>query len=148
MPKSKGSSKKEKLKSLLNVPDNCIHHSRLKKNSSDILCSPYLIIEHDGCITRGGCDALAICMARKKALLVEAKCGRIDEYDASDAVRQLKNCFEYYRDKLRGFHLIPIFLKERGKRLEDYAREKLKRCPRQLRGIHIAVSGEELSNVQ
>jgi len=96
----------------------------------------------------GGCDAVAICMERRKALLVEGKCGRIDQHDASDAVRQLSNCFDYYRDKLRGFDLIPIFLKEKGERLEDYARKELDRCPRSLGGIHIAESGEDLSHIQ
>jgi hypothetical protein len=143
MPKSKGYSKREKLKSLLNAPENCIHHGRLKKNSSKIVCSSYLIIEHDGCITRGGCDAVAICMERKKAFLVEGKCGRISQSDANDAVDQLKSCFEYYGDKLRGFNLIPIFLKERGKRLEDYARDKLIK-----KGINIEESGKDLSLIR
>jgi hypothetical protein len=148
MPQSKGYSKREQLKSLLNLPENCVHQGRLKKDSSDIVCPSYLIIEHDGCITEGGCDAVAICVDRKRALLVEGKCGRIDEHDASDAVRQLSDCFEYYRDKLIGFNLIPVFLREKGERLESYARDKLKRCPRQLGGIHIAVSGDDLSQIQ
>jgi len=143
MPQSKGYSKKERLKSLLNAPENCIHHSKLKKDSSNIVCSSYLIIEHDGCITRGGCDAVAICIERKRALLVEGKCGRIDEHDASDAVRQLSNCFEYYRDKLAGFHFIPILLKEKRKRLESYAREKLIK-----KGINIEESGKDLSLIR
>jgi len=144
MPKSKGYSKKrEGLRSLLNAPENCVHHGRLKKDSSNIVCSSYLIVEHDGCITKGGCDAVAICMERRKALLVEAKCGRIDEHDASDAVRQLSSCFEYYRDKLAGFHLIPIFLKEKGKRLESYARDKLIK-----KGINIEESGKDLSLIR
>jgi len=143
MPKSKGYFKKERLESLLNAPDNCVHLSRLKKDSSSIVCSSYLIIEHDGCITRGGCDAVAISTGRKKALLVEGKCGRIDEHDASRAVRQLSNCSEYYRDKLAGFHLIPIFLKEKRKRLESYAREKLIK-----KGINIEESGNDLSLIR
>lgn len=83
---------------------------------------------------------MAICMERKKALLVEGKCGRIDEHDASKAVRQLSNCFEYYRDKLIGFDFIPIFLREKRKRLEGYAREKLVK-----KGINIEESGKDLS---
>jgi hypothetical protein len=148
MPRSKGYFKKEQLKSLLNASKNCVHHGRLKKDSSYIVCSSYLIIEHDGCITEGGCDAVAICIEKEKALLIEGKCGRIDEHDASAAVRQLLNCFEYYRDKLIGFNLVPIFLKEKGQRLESYARDELKRCPRKLGGIHIAASGDDLSQIQ
>lgn len=148
MPQSKGYSKKERLKSLLNAPENCVHHSRLKKNSGNIVCSSYFIIEHDGCVANTGCDAIAVSMEKQRALLIEVKFGRIDEHDASDAVRQLTDCFEYYRDKLRGFNLIPLLLKEKGKRLEIYARKKLDRWPRQLGGIHIAESGADLSQMR
>jgi len=143
MPQLKGHLKKEKLKALLNIPEHCIHCNELTKDSGDIICPSYLIIEHDGCVVSGGCDAVAVHMGKRRALLIEVKGGNIDEHAAGKAVRQLKACSEYYRDKLKNFYFIPIFLKVGGKRLEGYARNKLKKS--QLKGIHIGNSGDDLS---
>ena len=55
MPQLKGHLKKERLKALLNIPENCIYRGRLKKDSGEIVCPSYIIIEHDGCVARGGC---------------------------------------------------------------------------------------------
>jgi hypothetical protein len=144
MPQLKGHLKKEKLKALLNIPKNCIHSDRLNKDSGDIICPSYIIIEHDGCVVSGGCDAVAVHMGKRRALLIEVKGGNIDQHDASDAVRQLKACHEYYRDKLSFFDFIPIFLKVGRKRLEIYARNELNK----LRGIHIGKSGDDLSLIK
>jgi len=144
MPQSKGYSKKEKLNTLLSVPENCMHCSRLRKDSGDIICPSYIIIEHDGCVADGGCDAVAVCMGKRRTLLIEVKRGNIDQHDARDAVRQLKACHEHYRDKLSFFDFIPIFLKVGRKRLEIYARNELNK----LKGIHIGKSGDDLSLIK
>ena len=87
---------------------------------------------------------MAICMGKQRALLIEVKGGNISQHDARKAVKQLKACYEYYRHKLSSFDFIPIFLKERGERLEIYARKELDK----LKEIHIGKSGDDLSLIK
>ena len=133
----------------MNVPKDCLYCNRLKKNSGNIICTSYIIVEHDGCVTKsGGCDVVAVSLRKRRALLIEVKCGRISGDDADKAKEQLKNCFDHYRGKLGGFAIIPILLREKGKRLEGPTREKLHRhLPRELKGLIVKESGEELSSV-
>lgn len=150
MASLKGSSEKEKVKQLLGVPGNCLWSNKLRKDSGDIICSSHVIIDHDGCVTNeGGCDAVAVSLERRKTLLIEVKSGTIDQHDASDAVQQLENCFDYYRPKLGNFDIIPVFLKVGRKRLNDSAREKLNRGSRKLKGtIQTRRSGDDLSSLR
>jgi len=137
--------KKGNLKALLNIPNNCIHRGgRLKKDSGTIVCPSYIIIEHDGCVASSGCDAVAVHWGKRRALLIEVKCGNISQHDARKAVRQLRACYAYYKDKLKSFEFIPIFLKERGKRLEIYARKELDG----MKGLLRKNSGDDLSLIK
>jgi len=132
---------------LFNVPEECLHRERLKKNSGLIKCSGCIIVEHDGCVANGGCDAAAISLRDKRILLIEVKSGRISQSDATDAVRQLNECFKIYGQKAGKFHIIPVFLKAGRKSLDDFALSVLRRSRISKIPIQIRKSGDDLSGL-
>jgi len=112
----------------MNVPKDCKHKNSFKKKEKDyqfeIVCN-CTIIEHDGCVTNGGCDLIAY--DNERFFLIEIKSGKIGSDDAKKIVEQIKECESYYNAFVRHRRKIRLFLwyRKKKKRMDNFAREKL-----------------------
>ena len=119
----------------MNVPEGCKHRDSFKKREKNYECEVILrggtIIEHDGCVTNGGCDLVAY--DDKRFFLIEMKGGKISSDDAKKIVEQIENCETYYNTFIGHRTKIRLFLwcvekgKKKKKRMDDFAREKIRR---------------------
>ncbi len=117
----------------MNVPEGCKHRDRFKKREKDYECEVILrggtIVEHDGCVTNGGCDLVAY--DDRRFFLIEIKGGEISRKDTEKIVKQIEKCEEYYNIFVEHRRKIRLFLRciKKGKKkgIKDFIREKLKR---------------------
>jgi len=118
-----------------NCPKKCERGGSFSSYGCDIKCSECdFICQVDGCIIKGGCDAIAI--GKGKVLVIEAKSGRVSREDAKDAARQLKECLDRYFSHINKRKLKLILL--HGKRLDKPARIFLqKECELRKQGFPV-----------
>jgi len=111
------------------------------------------IYEANGCLAKGGCDAIIVDNQRRRILLVEGKCrGRISADDAGDVIGQLRRCKEWLRERLGpnfgGYEVIYVVL-HGSRRVERYAIKRLEKEGRGKLGYPIQRkrSDEDLSKL-
>lgn len=119
----------------MNVPEDCKHKDKFTKREEKegyeckVILGGGVIIEHDGCVTNGGCDLVAY--DDNRFFLIEIKSGKISSKDADKIVEQIKGCENYYNVFIGHRRKIRLFLwyrkKKKKQRMDDQAREKLKR---------------------
>jgi len=100
----------------------------------------------DGCLLKGGCDAIAV--AGQRVFVVEAKSGNVSREDAKDAARQLERCVTELGLYPHRRRVVLVLLY--GRRLEKPAREYLRReCGLRKRGLPVVwrKCGRDLSEI-
>ena len=116
----------QKLRRNMNIPKDCRHSGRFKKDCCEVLWNG-TIIEHDNCVATGGCDLIAY--DDKRFFIIEIKSGKISSSDATKIVEQIKMCESYYSNYIAHRKKSRIFLYCGGRwRLDSYARIKLDRA--------------------
>jgi len=117
---------------------NCTHTGRFKKDCCEVIWNG-VIVEHDGCVSSGGCDLIAC--DKDHFFIIEIKSGRVSSSDANKIANQIKECEKSYANIVGHRHKHKIFLHcgSRRMRVDSYAREKLynykiriHRCQRQV----------------
>ncbi|WP_456328010.1 hypothetical protein [Archaeoglobus sp.] len=120
----------------MNVPEDCKHKDSFTKREEkegyecEVILRGGTIVEHDGCVTNGGCDLIAY--DNNRFFLIEIKGGKISSERAKEIVEQIENCESYYNIFVGHRRKIRLFLwykkdKKERKRIDNFAREKLKR---------------------
>ncbi len=108
----------------MNISEKCKHKGEFKKDCCRIV-GDYTIVEHDGCVNEGGCDVVAY--NDERFYFIEIKGGKISSSDASKIVEQIKKCENFYNPYVGHRRKSRLFLHCNKKRLENYARIKLRR---------------------
>ncbi len=84
----------------MNVPEDCKHKDMFKKKEEkegyecEVILRGGIIVEHDGCVTNGGCDLVAY--DDRRFFLIEMKSDEISRKDAEKIVKQIEKCEDYY----------------------------------------------------
>ncbi len=114
----------------MNIPEDCKHRGKFKKDCCEVLWNG-VIIDHDGCVVSNESACDLVVYDESRILFIEIKESRISSKDAERIVNQIKACEDYYSTFVGHRKKRRIFLhcgSRKKKRIESYAREKLKRA--------------------
>lgn len=110
----------------MDIPENCKHRGSFKKDCCELIWNG-TIVEHDGCVAKGGCDLVVY--NNKRIFFIEIKGGNISSKDASRTVKQIESCEKCYSHVIghrKKSNLLVWCVNGKKKRLDGYARKKLK----------------------
>ncbi len=109
----------------MNIPEDCKHRSRFKKDCCKVIWDG-IIVEHDGCVANGGCDLVAY--DDHRMYFIEIKGGSISSEDAKKIIEQIQRCESWYSGLAGHRRKSRLFLRcinGKKKRFDSGARSKL-----------------------